>query len=127
MTKNALAFVFERHNQQSISPVIGAVETDERLDDLEVHLLRPKSGLSWQVEALAASYDRVVLGFSFTTFKVPQVFEAVRRVRHHLGSRRLENVTLIAGGPHPSGDWRGTLNWPPIARQTPQIQTHHQH
>ncbi len=110
MTKNALAFVFEKDNKQSISTLIGAIETHERLDDLEIVLLKPKVGLSDQIEALAISHDRVVVGFSFTTPKVPQVFYALQLLRHHLRHRRLANVWLVAGGPHPSGDWRQTLN-----------------
>jgi B12-binding domain/radical SAM domain protein len=66
--------------------------------------------LSDQVEALAVSYNQVILGFSFTTFRALEVFDAVQHMRDHLGARRLQKVTLVAGGPHPSGDWRGTLN-----------------
>lgn len=109
-SKNALAFVFENCNKQTISVLIGALETDERFDDLEIHLLKPKLDLSQQVEALARGYHQVVLGFSFTTLKVPEVFDAVQSIRRHLRSQRLSNVILIAGGPHPTGDWRGTLD-----------------
>ena len=110
MPHNGLAFVFEYDNQHSISALIGALETHERFDDLEIHLLKPRLGLSEQIETLAVRHDKVVVGFSFTTPKALQVFAAVQEVRHHLQSHRLSNVTLVAGGPHPSGDWRQTLD-----------------
>jgi B12-binding domain/radical SAM domain protein len=109
MSKNALAFIFENCNKQTISVLIGAIEADGRLRDLGIHLLRPKSGLSEQVEELANGYDRVVVGYSFATPKTPEVYDRVQRIRNHLASRDLHNVTLLAGGPHPSGDWRQTL------------------
>jgi B12-binding domain/radical SAM domain protein len=110
MSKNALAFVFEKSNKQTISVLIGALETDPRFDDLDVHLLRPRANLSEQVESLAMRYEHVVLGHSFTTLKVSEVFEQVGQVRDHLNARHFNNVTLIAGGPHPSGDPRQTLS-----------------
>ena len=110
MPKNALAFVFENSNKQTISVLIGALETERRFDDLDIHLLRPKADLSEHIEDLATRYDKVVVGHSFTTPKTPEVFETVQQVRAHLGARRLSNVTLNAGGPHPRGDWRQTLN-----------------
>ncbi len=110
MAKNALAFVFENSNKQTISVLIGALDTDPRFDDLDIHLLRPRTGLSEQVEALAVCHDRVVVGHSFTTPRVPEAFKHVSELRDHLRSRRVHNVTLIAGGPHPSGDPRQTLS-----------------
>jgi B12-binding domain/radical SAM domain protein len=110
MSRDALAFVFENSNKQTISVLIGALETDPRFDNLAIHLLRPKAGLCEQIEALALHYENVVVGHSFTTLKAREVFEQVGQVRDHLRARRLNNVTLIAGGPHPSGDPRQTLN-----------------
>jgi len=109
MTNNALAFVLEKYNKGSISVLIGTIETDGRFDDLEIHLLKPRLNLSEQVEALAVSHEKVVVGFSFTTPNVLEVFDAVQLMRNHLESQRLGNVVLVAGGPHPSGDWRQTL------------------
>jgi radical SAM superfamily enzyme YgiQ (UPF0313 family) len=109
MSNNALAFIFDNSNKQTIPVLIGVLETDRRFDHVDIHLLRPKAGLRERIEALAARYDRVAVGFSFTTLQAPEVFNTVRQVRDHLESRQLHNVTLIAGGPHPTGDWRQTL------------------
>ena len=108
---NALAFVFENDNVQTISVLIGAIEADGRFDDLGSRLLRPWSDLADQVEALAVRHDKVVVGFSFTTPKALEVLDTVRQLRADLQDRRLENVVLVAGGPHPTGDWRQTLRF----------------
>ncbi len=87
MTDNALAFVFENDNKQSISALIGAIETDTRFDNLEIRLLKPRLGLWGQVKALATRYEQVVVGFSFTTPKALAVRDAVQQIRNHLQSR----------------------------------------
>jgi B12-binding domain/radical SAM domain protein len=104
MANHALAFVFGNHNKQSLSALIGAVEADTRFHDLEIRLLKPRLGLSEQIEALANDYAKVVVGFSFTTSKAPRVLQEVRDLRQS------DNVTLVAGGPHPSGAPRQTLD-----------------
>jgi B12-binding domain/radical SAM domain protein len=104
MANHALAFVFGNHNKQSLSALIGAVEADARFADLDIHLLKPRLGLSEQVEALADDHAKVVLGFSFTTPCAPRVLQQVRDLQ------RPDSVTLVAGGPHPSGAPRRTLD-----------------
>jgi B12-binding domain/radical SAM domain protein len=112
MPNNALAFVFENNNRQSISALIGTVETDARFDDLEIRLLKPWLGLRKQIKHLAIRHSdgKVMVGFSFTTPKAPVVLDTMQKIRKHLKSHRLTNVILVAGGPHPTGDWRQTLN-----------------
>jgi B12-binding domain/radical SAM domain protein len=109
MTKGALVFVFDSTNIHSLSPLIGAIETDGRFDDLEVCLCKTWMGLNEQVEALAGSHDKVVVGFSFATPGAPRIARTVQEMRGHLRLRRLSNVILVAGGPHPSGAWQQTL------------------
>jgi B12-binding domain/radical SAM domain protein len=109
MAAHALAFAFNRQNRHSIATLIGAVEMDGRLADLAIHLLDPRTDLGRQIERLAAQHERLVVGFSFTTFNVLEVFEDVRAIKERLASRRIDHVTLVAGGPHASGDWRQTL------------------
>ncbi|MFN2271110.1 MAG: hypothetical protein ACK2US_09760, partial [Anaerolineae bacterium] len=110
MKNHALAFVFGNDNKQSLSALIGTIETDARFDDLEIHLLKPRLGLNKQIETLSKTYAKVVVGFSFTTPKAMQTLQAVQRVRRYLQSNTLENVTLVAGGPHPSGAPQQTLD-----------------
>jgi B12-binding domain/radical SAM domain protein len=104
MTNHALAFVFGNDNKQSLSALIGTIEADARFHELEIRLLKPRRGLNAQVKTLAKDYDRVVVGFSFTTPKAPEALQEMRNLR------RWDNVTLIAGGPHPSGAPRRTLD-----------------
>lgn len=103
MANHALAFVFGNDNKQSLSALIGAIEADTRFDDLEIRLLKPRLGLSEQIEALAKAHDKVVVGFSFSTPKALQVLQEMRNLQ------KPDNATLVAGGPHPSGAPQQTL------------------
>ena len=110
MTKNALGFRFETRNRQSAAVLIGAIQQDPQFADLDIHLVKPRNGLARQIVALAERYNRVLLGFSFTTPEAIATGEAVQVIRNTLQTRGLDNVVLIAGGPHPSGNWRQTLD-----------------
>ncbi|MCP4541895.1 MAG: TIGR04013 family B12-binding domain/radical SAM domain-containing protein [Chloroflexi bacterium] len=111
MQTNALGFIFGNDNRQSISALIGAVETNARFDDLDIRLLKPRLGLCQQIESLAVNHSdgKIVVGFSFTTPKALQVLDDVQQIRAHTKSHNLNNVILVAGGPHPTGDWQQTL------------------
>ena len=109
MPGNALAFVFGSDNTQSLSALIGAIEADGRFGGLDIRLLKPKLGLGDQVAQLALGCDRLVVGFSFTTPKAPEVATLVGQLRKRLSAHSQDNVTLVGGGPHPSGAWRQTL------------------
>jgi len=106
---NALAFVIERPTRFSISVLIGAVEADGRFDDVVIHELDPKQDLALQIGSLAERYEQVVLGYSFTTPNGPEVLRQVQSIRQQLAQQNQQNVTLVAGGPHPSGAWQQTL------------------
>lgn len=105
----ALAFVFERQTKFSVSVLAGVVEADDRFEHIDMRLLRPSEGLAERIGALCRDHDRVVVGYSFTTPQALQVLEAVQAVRATLTAPEAAKVTLVAGGPHPSGDWRQTL------------------
>jgi len=105
----ALAFIFDKHSKQSIASLIGTLEADERFRELCIVLLKPGPDLAERIEALALRHDWIGVGFSFTTPRAPDVFDVVQQVRQGLPARARAKTTLIAGGPHPSGDWRQTL------------------
>ncbi len=109
MPPDALAFLFEKDNKQSIAALIGAIELEPRLDALAIHLLNPRRKLLQKIKHLAKRHRRLVLGASFTTPRLPKTARRIQEIRAHLRAQRLDNVSLVAGGPHPSGDWPQTL------------------
>ena len=102
MSTNLVAFVIEGYNRYSIAALAGIL--DQELPYLRLAFLQGGTGLGQQVRELAAHHRRVVLAFSFMTPQFPKVIATLE------GLYPLpDNVILIAGGPHPSGDPLGTL------------------
>lgn len=115
MSKKALAFVEYSYNRYSIAVLSGALEIDPRLNDVDIHFLKshPKHEddrhfIESSME-LAKRYEQLVLAFSFHTPNVITMAQTISELRQTLEQEQLDHVTLIAGGPHPSGDPLGTL------------------
>jgi B12-binding domain/radical SAM domain protein len=113
--KTAFAFVEYSYNRYSIAVLAGALEADERMQDTDIHFLKsnPKNERDTtfieEVLELAKRYDKLILGFSFHTPNVIPMSQTIGELKQRLEQTHTDNVTLIAGGPHPSGDPLGTL------------------
>jgi B12-binding domain/radical SAM domain protein len=113
--KTAFAFVEYSYNRYSIAVLAGALEADERMQDTDIHFLKsnPKNERDTtfieEVLELAKRYDKLILGFSFHTPNVIPMSQTIGELRERLEQTHTDNVVLIAGGPHPSGDPLGTL------------------
>ncbi|MEZ4631657.1 MAG: TIGR04013 family B12-binding domain/radical SAM domain-containing protein [Deinococcales bacterium] len=116
---NAIAFIDYSYNRYSLAVLTGVLEENPDFADLPIHFLRaPREGgieghkaeeLNQAVIKLAASYDRLVVAFSFHTPNIMAMASAISLLKTALTSSKTTNVLLIAGGPHPSGDPLGTL------------------
>lgn len=99
-----LIFYYTRENRHSFNALAGALEqagppgTDLFFPETEKELLERAAECLKTRRATAA-------GLSFFTSQVPHVKRTLARLRKSFGRR----LTLIAGGPHPSGDPEGTL------------------
>jgi B12-binding domain/radical SAM domain protein len=102
MTQNGVIFVIEGYNRYSIAALAGVL--DEVMPELPLHFLNGGERLGSQVADLAAQYQQVVVACSFMTPQLPQVITSLNSL-----FPLPDNVSLIAGGPHPSGDPSGTL------------------
>ena len=106
---SALVFVRTPYNANSVAALTGALEVDPRFSDLAVCFLWDDTDLVRQVGELAGGDERLVVAFSFATANVPQVAETLEHLCRSLHNNGLADGTLVAGGPHPSGDPEGTL------------------
>lgn len=99
---NLLIFVVERYNGNSIAALAGAL--DQARPDLPLLFLPGKADLGERIRRLAGQYRQVAVAFSFMS---PQRFQVQSRLESL--HPRPDNVRLVAGGPHASGDPAGTL------------------
>ena len=103
-----LAFVTTRLNKNSVAVLAGLLEGDARLEELELLFLRDDETLPSRFGQAMATHERLLVACSFCSPQRDHVGDVLRRLRAVArGARR--PVVFLAGGPHPSGDPRGTL------------------
>ena len=103
--KFGIGFYYSHINKNSFVVLLGALETHKDLHDAQTAFIEKEADLVPEVRQLVKKAGQTVVCFSFFT---PQLWETKARVdalRREFG----RGVTLIAGGPHPSGDPEGTL------------------
>ena len=96
---------YHKNNKYSFNALIGALETLEGFDDLDIHFIRSKEALLDSLKNLIERYEKVVLGISFFTTQLWEIYGLIKNLLKKFG----KNVLYIAGGPHPTGDPKGTL------------------
>lgn len=104
--KKALVFVLTPYNKNSIAALTGALETDPRTEMLPLHFVRTRGDWARRVARLAGKYERLIVALSFATPNASSVAQELAKLR----ALDLPGVTVIAGGPHPSGGPEGTLD-----------------
>jgi B12-binding domain/radical SAM domain protein len=87
--------VFRTHNSSkySVAALIGAVEVDSRLSELDV-----KAPIKLSIRRLEAisNHSNVILAYSVMSTQRELVYNEVKEVRDHLGN----DITIIGGGAH---------------------------
>jgi B12-binding domain/radical SAM domain protein len=117
--KNGFVFVDYSYNRYSLAVLTGTLEADERFCKLPIHFLKSQTkqsetdpgneALVRAISQLAKVYERLAIGFSFHTPNVLSMAFTIKELKEYLAREKINNVLLIAGGPHPSGDPLGTL------------------
>lgn len=95
-----LIFRQSRENRYTLPVLLGAMEKEGLHRYFQIRLARSAEEILFQIGSLPA-----IIGFSFMTPQIQAVGQEVERLRQVLQ----EKAILLAGGPHPSGDPKGTL------------------
>ncbi len=106
MQKN-IAFViyYNKNNKYSYNALIGALETEDFIDDVDIYFMKNKDNLINSLKNLIGKYQKVILGISFFTTQLWDINELIKTLIKKYGKK----LIYIAGGPHPTGDPLGTL------------------
>ncbi len=106
--RKKVAFVafYQKQNIYSFNALIAAIETDLKLDDIDLYFIRGVENLYNDLERIADTHETTVLGISFFTTQLWEISDLVKSLQ----SKYKNKILLIAGGPHPTGDSEGTLD-----------------
>ncbi|WP_455368718.1 TIGR04013 family B12-binding domain/radical SAM domain-containing protein [[Eubacterium] cellulosolvens] len=102
----ALTFPWAKSRNYSLSALIGAIEVDPELRDIEVIIV--KGSLKKSVERISKKFDKIIICISFMTPDLKHIRNEINSL-NSLQSFIRKKIILIGGGPHPTGDPLGTL------------------
>lgn len=114
----ALILLDGKPNRHSLNALVGALETDPDLHDLELHLPPHETQLEQDVSRVRAAGKTPVVGLSFTTSQLGFIKGLMSRLtgQGHLtpwkevpGTRQNGKAVWVAGGPHPTAEPEETL------------------
>ncbi|MCG3225570.1 MAG: TIGR04013 family B12-binding domain/radical SAM domain-containing protein [Candidatus Heimdallarchaeota archaeon] len=103
----ALIFDFSKKNFYSLTPLISTIDDDENLGGLDL-ILADKLDVG-VIKRELKKYDEIIIGTSFRTAQLPDIYERMKLIYSNLKTSDLEKINFIAGGSHPSGDPLSTL------------------
>ncbi|MBS7249614.1 MAG: TIGR04013 family B12-binding domain/radical SAM domain-containing protein [Candidatus Freyarchaeota archaeon] len=99
-----------KQNWYSFAPLLGALERDKRVSTTPINIIRDTRALTEDsIGRMFEEYGRVVFAYSFFTTQTPVILNELKRILGCINRLGKENFTLVAGGPHATGDVRGTL------------------
>lgn len=104
--KLAIALNMNRLNKNSFIAIICALEKEKETEETPLYFLdSDRKECKTELSDLAKKYEKVIFMWSFSSFPADKIFESVKSLKKEMP----ENIILIAGGPHPSGDPAATL------------------
>jgi B12-binding domain/radical SAM domain protein len=105
--KEGIAFVayYQKQNIYSFNALIGAIESDEDLRDIAIYYVRSRQRLYKDLLTIIKKHQIVVVGISFFTTQLWEINNLVKDLK----KQYLNEIVIIAGGPHPTGDPQRTL------------------
>jgi B12-binding domain/radical SAM domain protein len=103
-----IAFIvyYTKDTIYSFNAVVAALETNPNTRKIDIIYSTNKKRLLAQIERQLKSHSRVVIGFSIYSTQILKITKLIKKIRKRFGER----VIIIAGGAHPSGAPKDTLN-----------------
>ena len=103
--KIAFLVFYHKYNKFSFNALIGALETSEIFNYIDIYFIKKREDLFPHLEGLIEKYEKVVLGISFFTTQLWEIYGLIKTIRKKFGRK----IFCIAGGSHPTGDPKGSL------------------
>lgn len=91
-------FYYTKENRCSFNALAGALESSG-LPEVDILFPVTEKALIEDARTALAKHHRTVVALSFFTSQAPHIERVIRRLRAHFGDR----ISIMAGGPHPSG------------------------
>ena len=104
MKKLNLVIYYNKSNRYSFNSLLGAIEINERLNDINVLFVEKKENL-FNLSDIIDKESKTIFLFSFFTTQIFEIFDLIKNLREIYEDK----ILIIGGGPHPTGDPIGPL------------------
>lgn len=101
----AIIVFYDKQNKYSFNALIGALETEEYFNDLNIFFVKNAEELKVKIAQELKQYEKIIVAISFATTQLWETDAIVKDIRKNFDNK----VFIITGGPHPTGDPIGTL------------------
>jgi len=102
----ALVVYYTKLHKNSFNALIGALEVDEYFDNFPIYFANKKD--IFNLEGILKKHDKVVIAISFFTTELWKTYDLINELKSKYQKYR-DKIIYLAGGPHPTGDPKGTL------------------
>jgi len=102
---SALVVYYNKNNIYSINALIGALETDDYFNDINIYFISKKDKLIEDLKDIIKKHKLVILGISFFTTQLWDINDLITTLKLKYKNR----ILYIAGGSHPTGDPQGVI------------------
>ncbi|XRO77585.1 TIGR04013 family B12-binding domain/radical SAM domain-containing protein [Methanocaldococcus sp. 10A] len=102
----ALVVYYTKLHKNSFNALIGALEVDEYFDNFSIYFANKKD--IFNLERVLKNYDKIIIAISFFTTELWKTYELINKLKYKYQNYR-DKIIYLAGGPHPTGDPKGTL------------------
>ena len=103
---HAFLVYYHKHNFFSLNAIVASLEREEIFADVDFYFVKSRNELTNTIKELLKTYHKVVVGISFYTTQIFDIYGLIQHLRDRFNKR----IIIIAGGAHPTGDPSGTLN-----------------
>ncbi len=101
MNDTKVIFYYNEDNRYSINALLAAIELYEI--NVDISLPRNEIELYHEINKSSEIYKKVLVCMSFMSTQIWDIYKIVKNIK------RKGNIILIAGGPHATGDYLGTI------------------
>jgi len=102
----ALVVLYDNLHKNSFNALIGALEIDEYFNNFPIYFANKKD--IFNLERILKKHDKVVIAVSFFTTELWKTYDLINELKAKYQNYE-DKIIYLAGGPHPTGDPRGTL------------------
>lgn len=97
---------YSKQNRYSFNALIGALEKIPFFNDLDIYFIESELNLFKKLKVISTNHEKVLVGISFFSTQIWDTHKLIKALQKSFG----DEIIYLAGGPHPTGDPRGTLN-----------------